>query len=180
MSTPQSTVFRWELRMGQRGLLDRLPVAHTASVTSLDWRLPDEAGTNEGTGGLGWIVSAGLDRCVKVSCFTRSRRLSLTSSSRYGTSANSIPLPILLMRPPAIFRTSQHIRSTLHFPFDVCFGGLDMNAKSQSCPMLTPSLEAAISPNWQDRPQDLHMHQPWASARPEPGVYRHQIYWQAM
>ncbi|KAJ7940535.1 hypothetical protein B0H13DRAFT_2396675 [Mycena leptocephala] len=60
------SIYRWELRMGQRGLLDRLPVAHTASVTSLDWRLPDEAGTNEGTGGLGWIVSAGLDRCVKV------------------------------------------------------------------------------------------------------------------
>ncbi|KAJ7343384.1 hypothetical protein DFH08DRAFT_225357 [Mycena albidolilacea] len=61
------SIYRWELRMGQRGLLDRLPVAHTASVTSLDWRLPEsyEPG-NEGTGGLGWIVSAGLDRCVKI------------------------------------------------------------------------------------------------------------------
>jgi hypothetical protein len=54
--------------MGQRGLLDRLPVAHTASVTSLDWRLPDgdDPGGTEGAGGFGWIVSAGLDRCVKV------------------------------------------------------------------------------------------------------------------
>ncbi|KAJ7172380.1 hypothetical protein C8R46DRAFT_894774 [Mycena filopes] len=59
------SIYRWELRMGQRGLLDRLPVAHTASVTSLDWRLPDGSET-EGTGGLGWVVSAGLDRCVKV------------------------------------------------------------------------------------------------------------------
>ena len=54
--------------MGQRGLLDRLLVAHTASVTSLDWYLPagDEPIVNEGASGLGWIASAGLDRCVKV------------------------------------------------------------------------------------------------------------------
>ncbi|KAJ7109490.1 hypothetical protein C8R44DRAFT_289695 [Mycena epipterygia] len=62
------SIYRWELRNGQRGLLDRLPVAHTASVTSLDWCLPDgdEPGANEATGGLGWIASAGLDRCVKI------------------------------------------------------------------------------------------------------------------
>ncbi|KAJ7046897.1 hypothetical protein C8F04DRAFT_938106 [Mycena alexandri] len=65
------SIYRWELRMGQRGLLDRLPVAHTASVTSLDWHLPDGS-ENEATCGLGWVVSAGLDRCVKVYCFTNS------------------------------------------------------------------------------------------------------------
>jgi len=64
--------------MGQRGQLDRLSVAHTASVTSLDWcNSPGAtthigtpvsgAGAGEGAGnGLGWIVSGGLDRCVKV------------------------------------------------------------------------------------------------------------------
>ena len=61
--------------MGQRGQLDKLPVAHTASVTSLDW-FP--AGRAQGSGtiavpgqseniGLGWLVSGGFDRCVKVS-----------------------------------------------------------------------------------------------------------------
>ncbi|KAJ7285734.1 hypothetical protein C8J57DRAFT_1446565 [Mycena rebaudengoi] len=62
------SIYRWELRMGQRGLLDRLPVAHTASVTSLDWYLPDSDVPAGGDGpvGLGWIVSAGLDRCVKI------------------------------------------------------------------------------------------------------------------
>ncbi|KAJ6502455.1 hypothetical protein C8R45DRAFT_1070888 [Mycena sanguinolenta] len=59
------SIYRWELRMGQRGLLDRLPVAHTASVTSLDWRMSDSDDPGN-TGGLGWIVSAGLDRCVKI------------------------------------------------------------------------------------------------------------------
>ncbi|KAF7294862.1 WD-REPEATS-REGION domain-containing protein [Mycena indigotica] len=62
------SIYRWDLRMGQRGLLDRLLVAHTASVTSLDWYLPDSSETHasDGTSSLGWIVSSGLDRTVKV------------------------------------------------------------------------------------------------------------------
>ena len=63
--------------MGQRGQLDKLPVAHTASVTSLDWcstggvdpqgsRATAIAGQNADIG-LGWLVSGGFDRCVKVS-----------------------------------------------------------------------------------------------------------------
>lgn len=59
--------------MGQRGQLDKLPVAHTASVTTLDWcnlsvgSQSTSGGTVEGPGnGLGWLVSGGLDRCVKV------------------------------------------------------------------------------------------------------------------
>lgn len=69
---------RWDLKMGQRGLLDRLPVAHTASVTSLDWSnqmsrhlagqsVAQTGGAMEGPeNGLGWLVSGGLDRHVKV------------------------------------------------------------------------------------------------------------------
>jgi len=64
--------------MGQRGQLDRLSVAHTASVTTLDWcnqtstNLTIQSsgtlgGVTEGPGnGLGWLVSGGLDRHVKV------------------------------------------------------------------------------------------------------------------
>ena len=56
--------------MAQRGQLDRVPVAHTAPVTALDWR-PLESGSSLGgvepnATGLGWIVSGGLDRTVKV------------------------------------------------------------------------------------------------------------------
>ncbi|ESK95845.1 wd repeat-containing protein 24 [Moniliophthora roreri MCA 2997] len=59
-------LFRWDLKAGQRGRLDRIPVAHTAPVTSLDWcstlpSFPENSG-----GGHGWLVSGGLDRCVKV------------------------------------------------------------------------------------------------------------------
>ncbi|GLB41390.1 putative WD40 repeats [Lyophyllum shimeji] len=31
------SIYRWDLKMGQRGRVDRLPVAHVASVTTLDW-----------------------------------------------------------------------------------------------------------------------------------------------
>jgi hypothetical protein len=71
--------------MGQRGLLDRLPVAHTAPITTIDWYSGGEeashaisfqssgsqsassGGPDDYTGNtLGWVASAGLDRCVKV------------------------------------------------------------------------------------------------------------------
>jgi len=63
--------------MGQRGQLDRLHVAHTAPVTSLDWcpvggismsnaTSTTSARDDSSSSGLGWIVSGGLDRTVKV------------------------------------------------------------------------------------------------------------------
>ncbi|KAF8638431.1 hypothetical protein AX17_002213 [Amanita inopinata Kibby_2008] len=61
------SIYRWDLKMGQRGLLDRLLVAHTTPVTTLDWRNPPGITGSETTdNGLGWFVSGGLDRCVKV------------------------------------------------------------------------------------------------------------------
>jgi len=67
--------------MGQRGQLDKLPVAHTASVTALDWcsaSTINSQSSGQDAGGLGWIVSGGLDRCVKVSiqhyCLLRSNK----------------------------------------------------------------------------------------------------------
>ncbi|KAJ4476615.1 hypothetical protein J3R30DRAFT_310066 [Lentinula aciculospora] len=67
------SIHRWDLKMGQRGSLDRIMVAHSASVTSLDWCSTSTAisasgaPTSETSGnGYGWIVSGGLDRCVKV------------------------------------------------------------------------------------------------------------------
>jgi WD repeat-containing protein 24 len=57
--------------MGQRGLLDRLPVAHTGPILALDWcNSPIVHGTGDGGSGpgngMGWLASGGLDRCVKV------------------------------------------------------------------------------------------------------------------
>ncbi|KAJ8496901.1 hypothetical protein ONZ45_g12266 [Pleurotus djamor] len=62
-------IYRWDLKMGQRGQLDRLPVAHSGPVTSLDWCNPGGSSTltsDSTEGGLGWVASGGLDHCVKV------------------------------------------------------------------------------------------------------------------
>ncbi|TDL29867.1 hypothetical protein BD410DRAFT_45075 [Rickenella mellea] len=53
------TIHRWDLRSGQKGQLDRMPVAHTGPILAFDWTNPN------GIIG-GWLASAGLDRCVKV------------------------------------------------------------------------------------------------------------------
>ncbi len=48
--------------MGPKGQLDRLPVAHTGPILTLDWCAPE--GSAPGAGG--WIASGSLDRTVKV------------------------------------------------------------------------------------------------------------------
>jgi hypothetical protein len=62
--------------MGQRGQLDRLTLAHSGPVMALDWCSSSARVSNNSSGGVGdvgnassghgWIVSGGLDRCVKV------------------------------------------------------------------------------------------------------------------
>jgi WD40 repeat protein len=77
------SLLRWDLRMGARGSLDRLPVAHVGPVMSLDWvpatgapaSSSPASSTIESDGitgdamsrdGVGWIASAGLDKTIKV------------------------------------------------------------------------------------------------------------------
>ena len=43
--------------MGQKGIVERVPLAHTGHIMSFDW-------SSEGTSG--WLASAGQDRTVKV------------------------------------------------------------------------------------------------------------------
>ncbi|KAG1785218.1 uncharacterized protein HD556DRAFT_1423791 [Suillus plorans] len=62
------SIYRWDLQMGQRGQLDRLPVAHTGPILALDWC--STPGSNNAGDVIGadrsWIVSGGLDHTVKV------------------------------------------------------------------------------------------------------------------
>ncbi|EGN95979.1 hypothetical protein SERLA73DRAFT_93871 [Serpula lacrymans var. lacrymans S7.3] len=66
------SIYRWDLKMGQRGQLDRLPVAHSGSILSLDWcnatSTADTSSGSEGTPNIegGWVVSGGLDHTVKI------------------------------------------------------------------------------------------------------------------
>lgn len=53
---------RYDFSMGPKGQLDRLPVAHTGPILTLDWCAPEGGGPGAG----GWIASGSLDRTVKV------------------------------------------------------------------------------------------------------------------
>lgn len=96
---------RWDLKMGQRGQLDRLLVAHSAAVTSLDWcsTSSNHSSGDMAAGGLGWIVSGGLDHCVKVRRKPRPSSFFGLLSPRYGISLRQ-----------AIFSTNPHIPSIRH------------------------------------------------------------------
>jgi WD40 repeat protein len=57
----------WDLKSGQRGQLDRLPVAHAGAILALNWfpgALDREVSSS--TPSEGWVATGGLDRCVKV------------------------------------------------------------------------------------------------------------------
>ncbi|CAK5277372.1 unnamed protein product [Mycena citricolor] len=60
------SLLRLDLRLGQRGTIDRLPVAHSSSVTSMDWCLRDGEMAADTSSGLGWLVTSGLDKTVKI------------------------------------------------------------------------------------------------------------------
>ncbi|KAJ7271881.1 hypothetical protein B0H12DRAFT_1298457 [Mycena haematopus] len=115
------SIYRWELRMGQRGLLDRLPVAHTASVTSLDWRLSDSDEPGN-TGGLGWIVSAGLDRCVKIWDLSQPN----SSSNNPNVSSSHIP-----HKPTYTLHPSFPVRRVLWRPGYDCEVAVVSNANAE-------------------------------------------------
>ena len=67
------SIYRWDLQMGQRGQLDRLPVAHTGPILALDWcstSITSKGADNVATQmERSWIVSGGLDHTVKVRLF---------------------------------------------------------------------------------------------------------------
>ncbi|KAH7915025.1 hypothetical protein BJ138DRAFT_998811, partial [Hygrophoropsis aurantiaca] len=105
------SIYRWDLQMGQRGQLDRLPVAHTGAILALDWCSSSHArfgsnstnesnigggggstGTGDSDGERSWILSAGLDHTVKV------WDLSTTSTS-LGTAPHIAHKPMYTLHP---------------------------------------------------------------------------------
>ncbi|KAG1805838.1 uncharacterized protein BJ212DRAFT_845652 [Suillus subaureus] len=62
------SIYCWDLQMGQRGQLGRLPVAHAGPILALDWcNTPGSSNVGDTIGAdRSWIVSGGLDHTVKV------------------------------------------------------------------------------------------------------------------
>ncbi|TCD66714.1 hypothetical protein EIP91_001007 [Steccherinum ochraceum] len=59
------SIYRWDLRMGQRGQLDRIPVAHAGPILSLDWAptmyMPKNEPSSAAPGSSTWIRTGLLD-----------------------------------------------------------------------------------------------------------------------
>ncbi|KAI6155834.1 hypothetical protein BKA82DRAFT_1008041 [Pisolithus tinctorius] len=97
------SMYRWDLQMGQRGQLDRLPVAHTGAVLSLDWcTTPGTGGTGDDSSpsmGKSWIVSGSLDHTVKVWDLSGSATSSHISTKPAYTLHPAYPVRRVIWRP---------------------------------------------------------------------------------
>ncbi|KII91642.1 hypothetical protein PLICRDRAFT_515536 [Plicaturopsis crispa FD-325 SS-3] len=86
------SIYRWDLKMGQRGQLDRLPMAHSGAVLALDWC------SGRGEGGTGWLVSGGLDHTAKIWDLTSSGLTHMPHRPTYILHP-SFPIRRVLWRP---------------------------------------------------------------------------------
>ncbi|KAI6035715.1 hypothetical protein EDC04DRAFT_3114826 [Pisolithus marmoratus] len=97
------SMYRWDLQMGQRGQLDRLPVAHTGAVLSLDWcATPGTGGTTDDSSpstATSWIVSGSLDHTVKVWDLSGSATSSHISTKPAYTLHPAYPVRRVVWRP---------------------------------------------------------------------------------
>ncbi|KAI0766904.1 hypothetical protein BD413DRAFT_567976 [Trametes elegans] len=128
------SIYRWDLKMGQRGQLDRIPVAHSGPILSIDWLPPSATSptllssnrstgpsawystarddilpsmpvssngsmTDNDTSSHGWIISGGMDRCVKVWDLATPTSRSRTARQPTYTLHTSFPVRRVLWRP---------------------------------------------------------------------------------
>ncbi|KAH7885076.1 hypothetical protein F5I97DRAFT_1810259 [Phlebopus sp. FC_14] len=97
------SIYRWDLQMGQRGQLDRLPVAHSGAILALDWcSTTAGSGMGDELGGAmdrSWIVSGGLDHTVKVWDLSSSGSSSHIAHKPTYTLHPSYPVRRVIWRP---------------------------------------------------------------------------------
>lgn len=125
------SIYRWDLQMGQRGQLDRLPMAHTGSILSLDWC--STSVTRKGADNVptqmeqSWIVSGGLDHTVKVCRFNLATTVAdcakMWDLSGSSTSSHIVNKPTYVLHP------SYPVRRVLWRPEYPCELALVSNAE---------------------------------------------------
>jgi len=125
------SIYRWDLQMGQRGQLDRLPVAHTGPILALDWC--STSVTSKGTDNVptqmerSWIVSGGLDHTVKV------RRFYLTATMPDNTKVWNLPglstSSHIVNKPTYVLHPAYPVRRVLWRPDYPCELALVSNAE---------------------------------------------------
>ncbi|KIY43394.1 hypothetical protein FISHEDRAFT_52780 [Fistulina hepatica ATCC 64428] len=94
------SLYRWDLKMGQRGMLDRVPIAHTASIMTLEWCAPPYSSTDTATSNnMGWLATGGLDAFVKVWDLTSSSSSTSIPHKPTYTLHPSFPVRRILWRP---------------------------------------------------------------------------------
>ncbi|KAL4244097.1 GATOR2 complex protein WDR24 [Abortiporus biennis] len=148
------SIYRWDLNMGQRGQLDRIPVAHKGPILALDWTYPSSCTLNARTapvpsqastawyggvggglfddlgafgaananantvneaGGMGWIASGGLDRCVKVWDLTTPAGDPHLSKHPTYTLHTSFPVRRVIWRPGVAYECELAVVSNTEF-----------------------------------------------------------------
>jgi len=120
--------------MGQRGQLDRIPVAHAGPILSLDWYNPQSV--VEGPPSVNsemWVATGGLDRCVKVSLL-QFRSKGEVIHRVYARCGVSSPTPV------AMALNHPYTTSILPSLSVVSFGDLDTAANSRWFQMPTLDL----------------------------------------
>ena len=125
------SIYRWDLQMGQRGQLDRLPVAHTGPILALDWcstSVTSKSADNPPTQmERSWIVSGGLDHTVKVCLYylaaTMPDRAQVWDLPGSSTSSHIVNKPTYVLHP------SYPVRRVLWRPDYPCELALVSNAE---------------------------------------------------
>lgn len=126
------SIYRWDLQMGQRGQLDRLPLAHTGPILALDWC--STSVTSKGTDNTStqtehsWIVSGGLDHTVKVHVVYRIVTVSDRTTQVWDLPGSNTASHIV-NRPTYVLHPSYPVRRVLWRPDYPCELALVSNAE---------------------------------------------------
>ncbi|KAI0741856.1 hypothetical protein C8Q80DRAFT_1196599 [Daedaleopsis nitida] len=124
------SMYRWDLHMGQRGQLDRIPVAHAGPILSLDWlppssMSPTSSSTRQSGSGNWYGTGAGFFEDILPSvpiagtATASTPDVDTTSPGWIISGGMDRTVKVWDLTHPATRHTSQHPTNTLHTSFPV-------------------------------------------------------------